>query len=116
MTNFTINGKTYQLEEAKTPEQQAKGLGGRASMPQNHGMLFIFSQPAVQCFWMKGMEFNLDIIWLSSSKQVLDITSNLSPSTYPKTVCPDVQAMYVVELNAGQAQQSGMTVGETAQF
>lgn len=108
--------KRYVLSVAITPAQQQKGLGNRASLPKNQGMLFSFEQPVVQCFWMKDMHFPLDMIWVSSSQRVEYLKADVLPSTYPHTICPDVQAKYVIELNAGQAQEARIHTGETLDF
>lgn len=110
------NNKRYVLQVAKTRSAQALGLGKRASLPENQGMLFVFQQPAVQCFWMKDMHFPIDMIWVSSSKRVEHIESNVSPKSYPHTFCPNVQARYVIELNAGQAKKAGIRTGRLLSF
>ena len=38
---------------ALTPQQRAIGLMHRKDMPTHEGMLIVFEQPGVQCFWMK---------------------------------------------------------------
>ncbi|MGH7238411.1 MAG: DUF192 domain-containing protein [Candidatus Saccharimonadales bacterium] len=114
--SLKINGRSYKLIVAKTSAEQTKGLGERASLPANQGMLFVFNSSAERCFWMKGMQFPLDIIWLSASKQVVFAQANLSPSTYPKSFCPQDPARYVIELNAGQAKQANIKIGQKLQF
>jgi uncharacterized protein len=108
--------RQYTLQVASTNASQALGLGKRASLHEDQGMLFVFRQPAVQCFWMQDMHFPIDMIWASSSKHIEYIEPNVSPDTYPHTFCPDVQASYVIELNAGQAKQTGMRTGELLSF
>jgi uncharacterized membrane protein (UPF0127 family) len=99
-------GRRYMLSLASTQREQQLGLGGRKLLPQDQGMLFIFGQPSVQCFWMKDMHFPIDMIWVSASRRVEYIKANVSPSSYPNTFCPNAQAKYVIELNAGQAKQA----------
>jgi len=115
-TELKTPNKTYNLEVVSSQAQQEKGLGDRNSIDPNAGMLFIFSKPSVQCIWMKDMHFPLDIVWLSSAKQVLHIESNISPNTYPKTYCPQVNARYVIELNAGQTKAGEISNGITLKF
>jgi uncharacterized membrane protein (UPF0127 family) len=107
---------TYELTDATSLAQQEKGLGDRSSLPTNQGMLFSFSGSGVRCFWMKDMEFPLDIIWLSSTKQVVYIQSNALPSSYPKTFCPAASAQYVIELNSGQTKLKHIHIGQTLAF
>lgn len=106
----------YSLEIANTPETRNLGLGGRKTLNQSRGMLFVFDTPAVQCFWMKGMFFSIDIIWLNSAKEVTHIEPNLSPNTFPQTYCPQTPAKYVIELNSGEAARASIGVGDLLRF
>jgi hypothetical protein len=110
------SGQAYHLASAKTEAVQEKGLGDRASMPADQGMLFIFNTQAVRCFWMKDMHFSLDIIWLNSAKQVVFIEPKASPDTYPQSFCPPELAEYVIELNTGQAAVANIRIGQTLSF
>ena len=101
----------YYLRLATTPDQQAQGLSGLKSLPDNTGMLFAFSGTGLRCFWMKGMHFALDIVWLSTGDQVLLVDHDLSPRTYPMSFC--VNAHSVIELVGGQARAAGITRGRT---
>lgn len=105
--------RTYKLDIASTDAEREVGLGGRSDMPVNRGMIFVFDKPAVQCFWMKDMQFPLDIIWLDGLKRVVHIEADVSPQTYPEKFCPPEKARYVIELNAGQAAKSHITLGQT---
>ena len=50
---------------AGTPEQRQTGLMLRKEMPQHEGMIFIFDQPAKQCFWMKNTLIPLSAAFVS---------------------------------------------------
>lgn len=97
----TASSAVYYLDAADSLSQQQLGLGGKDSMPADHGMIFLYQNQARRCFWMKDMRFALDVIWLDSSKRIVHIERNLKPQTYPKKYCHHAQ--YVTELNAGQA-------------
>lgn len=62
-----VKGATVYAELADTPEVQAKGLGGRESLPEDHGMLF--TDP--HCFWMKDALFPIDLVPMTKSGQAL---------------------------------------------
>ena len=111
-----VNGQTYKLLEAKTAASMTKGLGDRSYLPLKEGMLFIFSKPAVQCFWMKDMSFPLDMVWLNSSRQAVAIKQHILPSTYPEAFCPPELAQFVIELNSGQVQASGIQLGQMLNY
>lgn len=108
--------KKYALKLAVTSKNRTKGLGGIKSLPASEGMLFVFAGQRTRCFWMKDMNFPLDIIWLNQSKRVVHIEQNVSPNTYPHQFCPSEPAGYVLELNAGQAQSAGILKGQTLTF
>lgn len=114
--HLELNGRTYKLDIASTEATREKGLGGRESMAADRGMLFEFDQPNKTCFWMKGMHFSLDMVWLDSSRRVIGIAGKVSPKTYPKDFCPAKPAKYVVELNAGTAAKEHINLGQTLKF
>jgi uncharacterized membrane protein (UPF0127 family) len=111
-----LNGERYNLTVARTQAARQKGLGGRANLAANHGMLFIFSTTQPECFWMKDMHFSIDIIWLDADKRIQHIEPGVSPKTYPKNFCPPAAAKYVVELPAGTAQKQGLHSAQKLQF
>jgi hypothetical protein len=111
-----INGRSFSLQIAKTEQERELGLGNRSSLPADQGMLFVFPQVQPECFWMKDMHFSIDIIWINKNKQVVYIKHNVSPSTYPDSFCPTQPVAYVIELNAGMTDNTGMRVGETLDF
>jgi len=112
----TPNGHVYNLLVAETAAEQAKGLGGRSSLPQNEAMIFPFTSEGTRCFWMKNMKFSLDMVWTNSQRQVVAVVPNVSPKTYPKTFCAQKPAQYVIELNAGQAKAADIVDGKTLNF
>lgn len=99
-----------------TEAQREQGLSGRTNLPDNEAMLFVFEKPGLYCFWMKGMRFPIDMVWLDSDKRVIMIKENVQPESYPENFCPDSAAQYVVEVNAGVAEQAKMTQGSRLQF
>jgi uncharacterized membrane protein (UPF0127 family) len=103
-----VGSHRYYLQLAVTPGQQELGLGGRPKLPLDDGMLFLYHSSATRCFWMKGMKFALDMVWLSSADEVVSVQPNVSPKSYPSAYCTVAQD--VVELDAGQARLAGIVV------
>lgn len=102
---------------ADTAASREQGLSGTATLSKDHGMLFVFQSDDKWDFWMKDMHYSLDIIWLDANKKVVSITPHATPNSYPHTVfSPDKPARYVLEVNAGLAEKSNITVGEMATF
>lgn len=91
------------------------GLSGRPSLPGNQGMLFVFDQPAIYLFWMKGMNFALDFVWIDND-QVVDLTEHVpapdQTNQVPVTVKPKVPVTQVLEVNSGWISKNGIKVGD----
>ncbi len=116
-TAVYLSGEKFYLDVAKTSSSQQKGLGGRSSIPQDGGMLFLFTRADRYPFWMKGMILSIDIFWLDGDKIVF-IKGNAEP---PPTGTPDaelevftppVPADKVIEVMAGTAERLGIETGQ----
>lgn len=108
--------KVIDAEVTLTPAERAKGLGYRDSLGQDQGMLFLFRDKAKHSFWMQGMRFPLDFIWLDG-ETVVDITENvvhpaLSSSLFPQSIAPSVPVNRVLEVNAGFVRLHEIKVGD----
>lgn len=104
------------MDIADSNSERGKGLSGRISMKDDQGMIFVFDQPQIQCFWMKDMNFSLDMIWLNEQKEVINIMDSIKPETYPNQFCSDLPAKYVIELTAGSANRLGIQQGQALVF
>lgn len=113
--NFQISGKTYQVKIVDTVRARERGLAGRASLPADEGMLFVFDQPGGWSFWMKGMKLPIDIIWLDADKRVVHIERAVQPDQPPhRSYSPGEDALYVLEVGANQSD--GVHLGDRAKF
>lgn len=112
----TIRGETLKVEIAQTPKEKERGLSGKLSLPKDLGMLFVFDEPGIYGFWMKDMNFPIDIIWISQDSKIIDISPDILPSTFPDTFSPKLPAKYVLEVNAGWAEQHKVTVEDGVKF
>ena len=108
-----IGGRDYDLQIADTPSKKSLGLGERNGLADGQGMIFTYrdiTEP--KCFWMKDMNFAIDIVWLDGESRVSHIEHSLSPASYPQTFCPDGGGKYVIELAAGVADSAGLKTGD----
>jgi len=103
-----VGSHRYYLQLAVTPAQQELGLGDRAKLPLDHGMLFVYHASGTRCFWMKGMRFALDMVWLSPADEVVSVQPDVLPKSYPSAYC--TLAQDVIELDAGRARFAGIVV------
>ena len=112
----TLDGKKMKVEVSATVEARIRGLSGRAGMPTNTGMLFIFDRISVQAMWMVEMRFALDILWLDEFMTILHISPNCTPCP-DRSNCPFFSSVhpvkYAIELNGGAAAAFGLGVGDT---
>jgi uncharacterized protein len=115
-TVLNIGGEDFNTEIADTADLQTLGLSYRKSISKNSAMLFVFADSGVYSFWMKDMNFPIDIIWLDSDKTITYIEKNLSPSTYPQTFGPTTPSKYVLEVAPGTADRLGVHVGNKLFF
>ena len=99
----TINGFPLISDVAFTDEQKTKGLDIKNNLSENQGMLFVFQQPGRYGFWMMGMKFPIDIIWLDSNGTVTHIEHSLQPcqpnsfKLFCPTYSPEKDSLYVLE-------------------
>ncbi|MFA6099560.1 MAG: DUF192 domain-containing protein [Patescibacteria group bacterium] len=108
-----VKGTKFSVQVATTALDREKGLSGQPELKDDQGMLFKFDQPDKQTFWMKGMLFPLDIIFIRDGKIVdmaLDMPTpqpgaNLPAHTSKETVDR------VLEVNAGTAHKLGWEIG-----
>lgn len=101
----------FSIELAVTQEQQAKGLMFRTSMPENHGMLFVFSDDATRSFWMKNTFISLDLFFVENDGRIQHIHKNATPHSLDK-ITSGSPARAVLEVNAGVADRLGIQPGD----
>ncbi len=103
-------------ELALTQAEHSMGLSGRESLAEGDGMFFVFDKPGNYSFWMKDMNFPIDIIWLDQDLKIVHIKHNASPIYYPELYEPGVPALYVLEVVSGFAEKNNLKVGDMASF
>jgi len=113
---------TWTVDVADTPTLQRKGLGGRAALAPDEGMLFLYPDKGRRTFWMRGMLIPIDIVWLDN-RRVVHIEHRVQPPPTPDTPPPQlstyeapVPANMVLEIPAGQARELGLSVGDRLSF
>lgn len=109
-----ISGTLVEVEVADTPRARTTGLSEHKSLGENEGMWFEFESNGQYRFHMKDMDFSIDIIWLDENKEVVDITADISPQTFPDTFTAKKPFRYVLEVNAGFAEVKGIEIGDNA--
>jgi uncharacterized membrane protein (UPF0127 family) len=112
------SGKVFQTELMIEPEDRAKGLMFRPSLPADRALLFVFDNVDFHGIWMKNCRFPIDIVWLDEHHKVVHVTPDVPPCKADP--CPSYQPMrkaaYVIELNAGAAKKEKIAVGSAVGF
>ena len=98
---------------AATPQQRQTGLMHRKDMPQHEGMLFVFEQPAQQCFWMKNTLLPLTAAFVEDDGTITNL-ADMKPMT-EDSHCSAKPVRYVLEMNQGWFAQRGIKAGARLQ-
>ena len=110
-----IGGRWITAEAAISPSARERGLSGRTGLKEGSGMLFIFPEKGIYPFWMKGMLFPIDIVWIDGNA-IVDIAPNLPPpleaSLNLQLYQPRAAADYVLEVPAGLVSAAGWKIGD----
>lgn len=108
----------FYVEIVDTPSEKERGLMNRESMDINRGMFFVFEQDGLYQFWMKNTLIPLDIIWISSTKEIVYIEHNAQPCKEEKCpiISPLENAKYVLEINGNLSYEKGIYVGQNVEF
>lgn len=112
-----INETPILVEIVDTPAKRTLGLSYRPSLPEDEGMLFVFENKQPVRFWMKGMEFPLDIIFIADGK-IVDIAENAMPQPGVsdenlKSYVPSEPVDHVLEVNAGFVSKHDIKIGDS---
>jgi uncharacterized membrane protein (UPF0127 family) len=94
---------------ATTPQQRATGLMFRKEMPQKEGMLFVFEQAAVQCFWMKNTLIPLTAAFVEDDGRIVNL-ADMKPET-TDSHCSKRPVRYVLEMNKDWFAKKGIQAG-----
>jgi uncharacterized membrane protein (UPF0127 family) len=101
---FLINAQVV-----ATPEQRATGLMFRKEMPANEGMLFVFEQPAGQCFWMKNTLLPLTAAFVADDGTIVNL-ADMQPQSLDSH-CSAQPVRYVLEMHQGWFAKRGLKAG-----
>lgn len=113
-----LKGKRFTVEVADSREKQSLGLMFRDTMPDDHGMVFIFPREEMRSFWMKNTKIPLDIFYFDEALKLVSVSENTPPCRSSR--CPGYPstgpAKYVLELNAGKAAELSVQPGDMLQL
>ena len=118
----TVGDTPVLVEVANNDAERQLGLGERAGLLPGTGMLFVWDNPPeIRNFWMGGMRFCLDIIWLDggaitgAAESTCPGPPGESQDLIPRHQSPG-PAEYVLEMPAGFLAANGYGVGTDVTF
>lgn len=114
MGKIKVGTQVLNIEYSQSNNEVTKGLSGRKNLLKDHGMFFIFPTDGNYYFWMKDMNFPLDIIFLGSDYKIVDILYSAAPcgeGDCPK-VTPPEKFRYALEVNSGWSRENGLQIGD----
>lgn len=94
---------------AAQPDERSTGLMFRKDMPQHEGMMFIFEQAHVQCFWMKNTLLPLTAAFIDDSGTIVNL-ADMKPQT-TDSHCSQKPVRFVLEMNQGWFARKGIKAG-----
>ncbi len=113
-TTLTVeaNGKPrrFRVWVANTPARQIQGLMFVQDLPANQGMLFPMQPPHVAQFWMANTYIPLDMLFVAPDGRIEKIAANAKPFSL-QTISSGAPVKAVIEIQGGEAQKLGITVG-----
>ena len=86
-----------EAELADTPAARQTGLMYRTFMPTNTGMLFVFPEKAIHCFWMRNTKLPLTIAFIDDDGKIVNL-SDMEPETQ-NNHCPRGPVRFALEMN-----------------
>lgn len=118
---ITVGEHELEVELAVTSSQQSLGLGYRNGLAEGTGMLFVGDSPSLKSFWMMGMRFCLDIVWVEdgeivgAAESVCPDPDGIDDAERPRYLSPE-PVTHVLEVPAGWLEQNGYGPGTQVQI
>ncbi|MDP9158415.1 MAG: DUF192 domain-containing protein [Pseudomonadota bacterium] len=94
---------------ASSDADREQGLMYRTKLAPNEGMLFVFNERAVHCFWMKNTLIPLSIAFIREDGTVTDIDEMQAETE--NNHCPRNNGVYALEMSKGWFTAKGIKPG-----
>lgn len=109
LERLLIAGHALEVEIADTPAERERGLMFRQELSENHGMLFVFSEPQIVTMWMKNTLIDLDVAFIDSCGRILNIERMKALSL--RLHSSYGLATYALEVKTGWFADRGLVAG-----
>ena len=108
-TKLSAGMHLLDVQVAQTPQERQIGLMFRKDMPQHEGMLFVFEQPASQCFWMRNTLLPLTAAFVADDGTIVNL-ADMKPQS-DDSHCSAKPVRYVLEMNQGWFAKRNIQAG-----
>jgi uncharacterized membrane protein (UPF0127 family) len=109
-TQLSAGIHVIHAEVADTDQTRERGLMFRKALEANDGMLFVFGDPDLQCFWMHNTPLPLSIAFIADDGTIVNI-DDMAPET-DTSHCSKKPVRYALEMAQGWFVQHGISAGE----
>jgi len=113
-------GQTIQVERMTSTADRMRGMMFRTSLAPDRGMLYVHKDPGLYSYWTYQYEIPLDMIWIDTVRQIVEIVENVPPCKTQASQCPHYGgtkvARYHLELGGGMAAKYGLKAGQKLEF
>ncbi|QEA11836.1 DUF192 domain-containing protein [Comamonas flocculans] len=111
LTRVALQAGIHRIDAqvAATAQQRQIGLMHRRQMPEHEGMLFVFEEAGVQCFWMKDTLLPLTAAFIADDGRIVNL-ADMQPQT-EDAHCSTRPVRYVLEMNQGWFARKGLASG-----
>jgi len=108
---------TVDVRISDTKAQRRTGLSDTESLGPNEGMLFVHDEEGDYAYVMREMDFDIDIIFIAENGTITTIHYASTPpegESYSERYRG--RGKYVLEVNRGWANRTGVSVGDTVEL
>ncbi|MGI8743384.1 MAG: DUF192 domain-containing protein [Bryobacteraceae bacterium] len=113
-------GQVLRVETMLDAKDMLRAMMFRKTLAPDRGMLFVHLRPGNYGYWMYQTYIPLDMIWMDSSRRIVEIVPNAPPCKTEASKCPhyggSYPSQYVLELGGGMAQKYNLHVGDVVSF
>jgi uncharacterized membrane protein (UPF0127 family) len=109
VTQLSAGIHVIHAEVANTEETRRTGLMERRHLGTNAGMIFVFEDPDLQCFWMHNTPLPLSIAFIADDGTIVNIDDMKAETDDPH--CSKKPVRYALEMDQGWFTAHGIASG-----
>ena len=103
--------RSFQVEIARSPEEQRTGLMFRTSLADDAGMLFLHEAPQELNMWMRNTYIPLDMVFIRGDGTIHRIEANTQPMS-EEIISSEGDVTAVLEIPGGASSRLGIVPGD----